>query len=60
MRLALTLLSPVLALGACKAEPSFEERYDATSKKIGEQAEQLDEELERPTATEAAEKQPRP
>ena len=59
MRQALILFAPVLALAACKQEPSFDERYDATSKQIGEKAERLDDELENAPETEAAESRPR-
>lgn len=59
MRRALFLFASVLALAACKLEPSFDERYDATSKQIGEKAERLDEELENAPETEAAESRPR-
>ena len=52
----LLILLPLLAITACKEEPSFDERYQETSQQIGDKAEELDQELEKspdPDATES-------
>lgn len=51
MRLA--ALAILVALSACKREPTFDERYDAAAKQINETAKEIDAEIERtgaPTA----------
>jgi hypothetical protein len=41
----------LLALAACKAEPSFDERYEKAHKQIRAKAAEIDRELERPPAS---------
>ncbi|MPS69203.1 MAG: hypothetical protein E2586_11965 [Novosphingobium sp.] len=42
MRRCSLLLVAILALSACHREPSFDERYETASKKIGETAKDID------------------
>ena len=50
MRRVLPLLALLALASACKREPTFDERYAATQKRIESQSKQLDKELTGPTA----------
>lgn len=52
MRRMLILL-PILAMMACREEPSFDERYQETTEQIGQKADELEEELEKSPDTDA-------
>lgn len=47
------ILLPILAMMACREEPSFDERYQETTEQIGQKADELEEELEKSTDTDA-------
>lgn len=49
--LALTILIASFAIGACKKEPTFDERYEAAQEEIRETADNIDEDLNRPSPT---------
>ena len=51
----LLILLPVLGLGACKDEPSFDERYQETGQQIGQKAGEIDQELEKSAQADGAE-----
>lgn len=58
MRRVLPWLILVALTSACKREPTFDERYAATQKRIEGKSKQLDAELAGPTAAPTASPQP--
>jgi hypothetical protein len=58
LRFGILLVLPVL--GACEAEPSFDERYQDTRQQIGDKAGKLDQQLEKPPASDAGESDKEP
>ena len=49
--LAFTILIASFTIGACKREPTFDERYEAAQEKIRETADNIDEDLDQPSPT---------